>query len=162
MKSNARSKLLVEPAFQLSFLRYTSGLGLIVIALAYGANRYFFWKFAAKGREIGLPEAHVFFEFLSEQSRIMGWIYLATALLTVALIATFGLYLSNRIAGPIHRLRSHLASHLEGKPVEPLTFREDDYFGDLVEPLNSCLTPFPGQDKPQDRSKDKPKDPTNP
>ena len=72
MKSNARSKLLVDPTFQLSFLKYTSCLALIVISLAYAANRYFFWKFAAKGRELGLPETHVFFEFLGEQSRIMG------------------------------------------------------------------------------------------
>ncbi len=139
MKSNARSKLLVEPAFQLSFLRYTSALGLAILALAYGANRYFFWKFAAKGRELGLPEGHVFFEFLTEQSRIMGWIYLATGLLTIVLISTFGLYISNRIAGPIHRLRTHLAFRREGKAVEPLAFRKDDYFADLAEPLNACL-----------------------
>jgi hypothetical protein len=139
MNPNQRSRLLVDPPFQLSFLKYTGGLALAVVGLSYGAHRYFFYKFATRGREIGLPADHIFYQFLAEQSRIMDWIFVATALATAVLILTYGLYLSNRIAGPIHRLRNHLAARLRGETPQPLAFRDSDYFQDLADPLNSCL-----------------------
>ncbi len=51
----------------------------------------------------------------------------------------FGLVLTNRIAGPIFRLRQHMEDVAEGKTHQPMEFRKADYFSDLIEPYNKIV-----------------------
>ncbi len=48
--------------------------------------------------------------------------------------------LSNLFAGPIYRLRRHLLALADNPERPPLTFREDDYWHNLVEPVNKLQT----------------------
>ena len=56
---------------------------------------------------------------------------------TMAMI--YGLYLTNRIAGPIHRLRLHMEQVAAGTEREPLQFRQGDFFAELLEPYNKII-----------------------
>jgi hypothetical protein len=59
-------------------------------------------------------------------------------------IGIWALYLSHRIAGPIHRLKRHLLEQAERSNTEalnPLTspklqFRKNDFFGELASAFN--------------------------
>ncbi len=51
-------------------------------------------------------------------------------------IIFYGLYLTNRIAGPIYRLKIHMENMIAGKEVEDVVFRKNDYFKDLAETFN--------------------------
>lgn len=55
------------------------------------------------------------------------------------LVILFGMYLTNQIAGPIHRLKVHLDDIKAGKDVVELTFRKGDYFQEVLEPYNSVV-----------------------
>ena len=51
----------------------------------------------------------------------------------------FGLVFTNRIAGPIFRLRQHMEDVSDGKNFESLEFRDSDYFSELVAPYNRIV-----------------------
>ena len=49
------------------------------------------------------------------------------------------LILSNRLAGPIVRLREHFRKISEGGNLEPVYFRQKDFFNDLPPLINDAL-----------------------
>ena len=49
------------------------------------------------------------------------------------------LRLSNRFAGPLFRLRRHIHLLAENKPVEPLQFREGDFYHEMALDFNRIL-----------------------
>jgi len=68
--------------------------------------------------------------------------FLPFFVITMALIPAFvwdTLKLTNRFAGPIHRLRSALADANAGRAVTPLQFRTNDYWKEIAQNFNSVL-----------------------
>lgn len=62
--------------------------------------------------------------------------------ITMALIPAFvwdTLKLTNRFAGPIHRLRSALADARAGRAVSPLHFRSDDFWQEIATDFNAVI-----------------------
>lgn len=47
--------------------------------------------------------------------------------------------LSHRMAGPIFRLKKHLANIAEGQEAQPLAFRDDDFWQDLAEHVDQAM-----------------------
>ncbi len=47
--------------------------------------------------------------------------------------------LTNRFAGPIHRLKESLKNLADGRPVNDLKFREDDFWCELSEDFNRVI-----------------------
>ncbi len=140
MKKPFKRKIyLINPEFQVSFIKYILSLLVVVTAVFYGAISLLFWTFAEKGRKLGLNPEHIFFSFLKEQRDTMDLIFLGTTILTALVIIGFGLFLSNRVAGPIHRLKLFLADYKTNKSGTPVKFREKDYFQDLAESVNEAL-----------------------
>lgn len=66
------------------------------------------------------------------------WPWLPSAVLCLPLVAFDVVRLSNGFAGPIYRLRKHLDELNENPNCRPLSFRDDDYWQDLTEPVH-CL-----------------------
>ncbi len=64
------------------------------------------------------------------------WPWIPSMILFVPLVIHDINRLSNLFAGPIYRLRKHLAVLTENPDCQKLTFREDDYWQDLVAPIN--------------------------
>ena len=138
--TNQRKKLLVEPEFQKSFLAYTVSIAMVVAGVFFTAIRIFFWKLEMKGEAIGLPVNHIFFQFVREQRWNMDVIFLITSVLTIGILVATGLHLSNRIAGPIYRLKKFLADYRAGTAKGPMSFRENDYFHSLAPFVKSSFT----------------------
>jgi nitrogen fixation/metabolism regulation signal transduction histidine kinase len=107
-----------------------------VIAVFYGANWYFFEKFWEQGVALGLPQDHVFFEFLRDQRREMFYIFLATACVAFAAVCSLGLMLSHRVAGPLYRLQKHILDVAEGRTDDNVKFRQKDYFQEVASAYN--------------------------
>jgi sensor histidine kinase YesM len=138
-KPHKRTRFLINPSFQLSFIKHSVFLALLTLAIFYSANLYHFWEFKNKGLNAGLSSDHVFFEFLNQQQRAMDYTFVAIAALAFVIIAAYGLFLSHRVAGPIYRLTQYLKNFKAETETKPLKFREDDYFADLAEAVNTCL-----------------------
>ena len=134
-----RKKLLIDPHFQLRFLGYSISTALLVTVVFFTANRIFFWMFAQKGRDLGLPQDHIFFRFIEQQRWTMDVISVVTAFVVSALLVAYGLYFSNRIAGPIHHLKHFLRQRLEGDKTGALQFRKNDFFPELPNLIEQVL-----------------------
>jgi hypothetical protein len=127
---------LVNPRFQLGVLGATVLLILAVIGVFYAANAYVFWRLGQIGKGIGLQEGHVFYIMLSEQRLAADLLFAFVAALSVVAAITFGIELSHRIAGPIHRLKKELAELSRGRELREIKFREKDFFPELAEAFN--------------------------
>lgn len=138
-KSNRRKKLLINPDFQIKFMTNLMALNLVVCTVFYMAHTYFFWHGREMGRAIPLPPQHVYFLFINEQQRIMNIISLVTMGVISALILSFGLLFSHRIAGPIYRLKKYLKEKASGKEKGELFFREHDYFPEVADAVNDYI-----------------------
>ena len=134
-----RRRLLINPQFQFRFIGYMAMSGLLMLLLFFLANKYFFWKFTEKGLAMGMPPNHMFFKFLEEQRDAMIHIYLVIALAVFTVNVIYGLYVSNRIAGPIFRIQRHIEEWFSGKKETPLVFRKNDNFHELADMINRHL-----------------------
>lgn len=69
--------------------------------------------------------------------------YVPVLIISLALLPVFLLdaaKLSNRFAGPMVRIRRALTAVLAGDKVEPVKFRENDFWRSLAEDFNQALT----------------------
>jgi hypothetical protein len=138
--NNQRKTFLIHREFQLSFIKHMLVLTLCVIAIFYAANLYHFWTLKQQGLSLGLPSTHVFFRFIREQQHTMDLLFLITSTAAMLTIIGFGLFLSHRVAGPLHRLKKYLESEDSFESTsKPLKFRDGDYFGDIAAALNERL-----------------------
>jgi len=76
-----------------------------------------------------------FIDLLAAQYHRYGPCLLASLLL-LPVAAMDVLRLSNRFVGPVSRLRSALGNLAAGQPIEPIQFRDNDYWRDLANDLN--------------------------
>lgn len=55
-------------------------------------------------------------------------------------MVVLGLYITNRVAGPLHRMKLHMRDVVDGKNPAPLTKRKDDYIAsELIEDYNKLV-----------------------
>jgi hypothetical protein len=59
--------------------------------------------------------------------------------------------LSNRFAGPIARVRRALRDIADGKPHEPIEFRQGDFWPEMAEELNAAVEALANQRKSEER-----------
>ena len=64
---------------------------------------------------------------------------MAACFMAVLLFVFLGLSLSNRIAGPIYKLRLHMKAVSRGDAVRTISFRRDDHFKGLADDYNGVL-----------------------
>jgi len=135
---NLRKTLLINKSFQLSILGWFFVLSVLLIAIFYGAIWYFFYTFEKEALSAGLPQGHVFFTFLSEQKLVIDQIFIISSCVAFLLIIIGGLFLSHKVAGPLHRLTNHLQTHSKND-ISLLQFRKGDYFMEIEEAFNDFI-----------------------
>ncbi|MEZ6097894.1 MAG: hypothetical protein R3E01_02875 [Pirellulaceae bacterium] len=64
---------------------------------------------------------------------------LGTSLVLLPIVLMDAFRVSNRFVGPIYKLRQGLQDLAEGKAVEPISLRREDFWGDVVEAYNAML-----------------------
>jgi len=134
-----RKKKLINPEFQLSFMRYFVGIASVTLAVFYGAKVFFFHEVRAYLSTLGFQTDHVLFDFLSRQSHVMDGIFFAAAVIECAFLAWMGLKISHRVAGPLYRLKGEMLRTARGGEVKPLKFRDGDYFAELADAYNEQM-----------------------
>ena len=135
-----RKKKLINPEFQLSFMRYFVSIAIVTLAVFYGAKVFFFHEVRAYLSTLGFQPDHALFDFLSRQSHVMDGIFFAAAVIECAFLAWMGLKISHRVAGPLYRLKSEmLRAARGGGEVKPLKFRDGDYFAELADAYNEQM-----------------------
>lgn len=133
-----RSKYIIEKEFQYSFIKSTL---LIVVATSFlfaSSQILFFYRMKGYGEKAGLEKSSVYFQFIEDlQSQMMFIGILFFVFLTIITLA-WALKFSNRIAGPLYRLKLDLQRKLNGE-VFTIKFRDNDYFKDIAPLIEKVL-----------------------
>jgi len=66
-------------------------------------------------------------------------------------IVVLGILFSNRLAGPLFRLRRHLHEAVAGKRLQKIFFRDKDFFSDLNQAYNAYVDSLPPPEIKNDR-----------
>lgn len=133
-----RKKFLLNKPFQLSIIAWFSLLSVILVSIFYSTIWYFFYKFKEEAISTGLPESHVFFTFLKEQKMVIDQIFLYSSGFAIVIILFGGIFISHKVAGPLHQLNEHLKNYNKGN-IPPLKFRKNDYFLDIQDTFNEFI-----------------------
>lgn len=137
MSDQARSvkNIFINPKFQLRLMSYFVVLFLITTLCLYSTTFLFFWNMKTKGLEVGIPEGHIFYQFLQNQKHDLDLLFIGLAGLNFILLLGVGFLLSHRIAGPLNKMKNYLIQ-IEGE-AKPFKTREKDFFQDMTDVVNS-------------------------
>jgi len=75
---------------------------------------------------------------------------LAASLIVLPVVMMDALRLSNRFVGPIFRLRQGLRELADGKPTQPLNFRDNDFWRELGDEFNRAAATVRSHQGPSD------------
>jgi hypothetical protein len=127
-KERSWANLFINAPFQLKLLSYFVGLFFITTISLYSTTYLFFWNMKNKGIQVGIPEGHVYYQFLINQKYDLDMLFLVLAALNFILLLAVGFIISHRIAGPIHKIKIFLRDPAFQGPVQ---LRQNDFFQEL-------------------------------
>lgn len=128
VKERSWTSVLINPEFQLKLLSYFMGLFVLTTITLYSTTYLFFWNMKNKGLNVGIPEGHVYYQFLANQKHDMDMLFIGLAAFNFILLISVGFIVSHRIAGPIHKVKQFLADPIS---IDKVQMRENDFFKEL-------------------------------
>ena len=139
MASNRKLKnFIIYPHFQWRLILMIMLLSLIAPVIIICFQVVSFQKQIDLGHILGLPESHPYFIFYSQYQSQAATVFAGAMIFSLTLCFVLGLMISHRVAGPLVKLRLHFESiSANGKDSECPSFRENDFFRDLVKSYNS-------------------------
>lgn len=138
-RAKNRKSYLIKPEFQWKLVGYSLLLSSFIIGVLYFANYFFIRSLENLGLDVGLTQDHPFFMFLYEQSRLLDMIFLGIVVAVTLITVVSGLWLSNKIAGPIYRIETSLGEWLEKGKTQKISFRKGDFFEELMVVCNKLI-----------------------
>jgi len=127
-----RTKYFVNKQFQGTFIGFNLILTTALIILLFLENKLLINRiFHTVNMDGGLDPHSV--------SKYITVLFLGTTITFFCLMWAGGLILSNRVAGPLFRLKKHMRDTIDGAESRPVKFREGDYFQDIAETYNELL-----------------------
>ncbi len=126
-----RSIFLVNPGFQLTFSLIVCSI-IFVSSLIYPIILMdFFTELVNRYPEMGA-------NMKMAQTELLLYLGLIQLIFITVVFIMF-IFLTHKIAGPMHKLKSHLMAIRQGAPISPLTFRDGDHFHDVAEEMTLFL-----------------------
>lgn len=134
-----RKRWLIYPKFQLQLIAVQL---LVIIGIStplWMAVRRTFLSLNDLAARSGIPEGHAYFRLIELQKELFVealWLPMAIgAILSIGMT----IWLSDRLAGPIVRLRQYFSGLSEGADLKPVQFRKGDFFEELPPVINEAL-----------------------
>ena len=134
IKERSLNKIWINGPFQLKLIGYFVGLFILSTACLYSTTYLFFWNMKNKGLKVGIPEGHIFHQFLEAQKHDLDMLFIGLAAANFVLLLIVTLIISHRIAGPIYKMKQHLQD--PSLKDEPFKFRQNDFFRELEPIIN--------------------------
>lgn len=129
-----RKQLLVDREVQGSLMTKAAFYWLLSLAVVAALN-VLGWIFVSPGGDL-------LAELRRELPSVFAmWIVAALSSLVVLPVLLYDLARhSNRFAGPIYRLQRAMRAVADGKTIQPVVFREGDYWHDMADSFNQIVT----------------------
>jgi len=137
-----RKILLVNPKFQFSFMKHSMLMTAIVLITFYLFKIYIFWEIKDTAFATGIPHNHDFISLIDDRSFVVDMSFLILAVNIVLFMLGWSLWVSHRVAGPIHRIRNEIKKIIDGQPLQRIGIRDHDYFHDLKDSVNLLIEYF--------------------
>lgn len=134
-----RRDYLINPRFQLSLIFFFCILALFAIVVFYAENLYIFDRFTSEVGSEELLQDPAIQGMIAEESRRMTLVFGITSFSVLLMMVVGGLVLSNRVAGPLHRLQKHMKQISSRSTDQGVSFRKHDYFQELATSYNELL-----------------------
>jgi hypothetical protein len=134
VKERSWTSILINPPFQLKLMSYFVVLFILTTITLYSTTYLFFWNMKQKGLNVGIPEGHVYYQFLLNQKHDLDYLFIGLAAVNFNLILVVGFIVSHRIAGPIHKVKQ-LLQNPDG--FDKINMRENDFFKELGPIVNN-------------------------
>lgn len=126
-----RSTFLINPSFQLKFSLIVCSV-IVISTLIYPIIIYdFFQMVSSRNPDIAKNIA-------GAQRDLILYLALIQFVVTFLVFIAF-IFFTHKIAGPLYKLKNHLAGIREGNEITPLHFRNGDYFQDVAEEVTLFL-----------------------
>lgn len=126
-----RSTFLINPGFQLKFSLIVCSI-ILISTLIYPIIIYDFFNVMITQTPDIPPQ------IVSAQKNLVLYLILIQTVIILLVFIVF-IFFTHKIAGPLYKLKSHLAGIREGNPITPLAFRKGDYFEDVAEEVTLFL-----------------------
>ena len=134
-----KKQYLVNEHFQFRFIAFSCATALIACLVFYGATLYFFAKSTDLALESGLQPTHPVFRALANMGDTLTMLFAVISVGVIAFTFVAGLVFSNRVAGPMFRMRTHFEKVARGETLDGLNFRKGDYFADVAGAYNAQM-----------------------
>lgn len=126
-----RSVFLINPAFQLKFSLIVCSV-ILVSTFVYPFIIYDFFNLVIAN--VPNPPDII----VDAQTNLITYLVLIQVVILALVFIAF-IFITHKIAGPLFKLKNHLAAIREGKEISPLVFREGDHFQDVAEEVTLFL-----------------------
>lgn len=143
MEQTQRKKrsILINPKFQWTLIGYAAFIATLIFLSVYGLFSFGFHEFVQIGHQAGLPDDHVYFQFIKMQETTFLRVILAIAFFVGTILTVGGLIVSHKIAGPLYRLQKELLG-MAAKPepsLHKINFRDGDFFPEVPQAFNELV-----------------------
>jgi methyl-accepting chemotaxis protein len=139
-KVNKRQTWIINPKFQYKVILCGLSIGSIALILTFIANKMFFSRCYDVLLRSGIGGGDLLWQFMGQQERIMGGLFLGVLLIVMVISGLLGLIISHRIAGPMYKLHQSFQAVADGKRSHHLTFREEDFFHEIADIHNQAFS----------------------
>lgn len=136
-----KRSILINPKFQWTLIGYAALIAALIFISVYGLFSFGFHEFVQIGHQAGLPEDHVYFQFIKMQESTFLRVILAIAFFVGTILTVGGLVVSHKIAGPLYRLQKELQG-MAAKPepsLHKIIFRDGDFFPEVPKAFNELV-----------------------
>lgn len=131
-----KRQFVVNEHFQYRFVLFAGMTGIVACTFFYAVTTYFFFRYHQMALDVGINASNPFFKVLANMQTMLTVFFAGTTLAIIAFSTIAGLIFSNRVAGPLYRMREHFEKVSRGETLGGVSFREGDYFDDLAEAYN--------------------------
>lgn len=122
---------MINPSFQLKFSLIVCSI-ILISTLIYPVIIYDFFKLMVASTP-NVPE-----KLIAARNELVIYLVFIQIVITLLTFIAF-IFITHKIAGPLYKLKNHLASIREGHAITPLTFRTGDHFQDVAEEVTLFL-----------------------
>jgi hypothetical protein len=142
---NLRKKWMIEPTLQKNIISHFLILGIVMVLVNFLSFYYLLTKILTHLERINQISAELY-ELVMETWTQIVVVSSVMSSVIVCIFGIYGLFFSNRIAGPIYNLRKSIERILSNKStndsVTEIKFRKGDYFQDLSAEMNLLIARF--------------------
>lgn len=140
-KIDGRKNLMIDPVVQKKVIWNFMWLGIILMLVNIGTSYFFLNQLILQIEAVKDQNAAVY-TLLQDtwQVLLIGSITLTVMILIV--VYTYGILISNQIAGPIYKLKKTIQRVLAGEKDAKVVFRKGDYFAELADEMNKLIEKY--------------------